>query len=256
MMSRLPLILLVLFVLIPASVGARAPVPSSIPSVVGVGLASAVVRAAGSNTLPAPEVRKQQLRAILSRREFAPARQSLSERIMAWILRGIQRILQWIFGGIGGLEGSGQWLAVVLAIAVVVLFLWFLAGVLARLGGGRFAARPGSEEKASPGPDTPKAALDEAAKLASAGDFRPALRLVYIAALLELDERGLIRFDRTGTNWEYLSAIADHPELQRVLRPVTASFDRKWYGHEQASQSDYRAFLDAYRAVEASEAGR
>lgn len=205
--------------------------------------------------LPSPDVRKERIRTILARREFVPAHETLTDKVVRWIGRKIGRMFAWLADKIGLAGGSTQWIAVVISIVVVVFFLWLLARVVARLVPRGMGGSGEREEDAHAGPGSPKQALEEAAKLAAAGDFRSAVRLVYLAALLRLDERYLIRFDRTGTNWEYLRAISGHRQFHGALQPVTLTFDRKWYGHEPASESDYGAFVDAYQAVESAEAG-
>jgi hypothetical protein len=201
-----------------------------------------------------PRVRKADLNRILARNEFNESSMTwwdkLSERMSGAIERWLRRLAPIGPGG----DKLVNLLSVLLALTVIVLFVVLLAYVLSRVG--RRALDKAAESDNGDiyaGPDTPRLALDEAARLASAGDFRSALRLVYLAALLKLDERDLIRFDRTGTNWEYLSRVRGKPELYGALRPVTLAFDRKWYGHEPATESDYRAFIDAYRNIESPE---
>lgn len=207
--------------------------------------------------LPSPDVRKEKIRDILARREFAGAHISLWDRFVAWMGHKVERAVEWIVGKGAGITGASQFLSGLLAVVVVVLFLVLLAYVLARVGAGGLLTRPAPEtEETYRGPGSSKRALEEAARMAAAGDFRSALRLAYLAALLKLDEQELIRFDRTGTNWEYLAAIRSHPELYRALQPVTLTFDRKWYGREPAGESDYHGFVEAYRAVEAFGAGQ
>lgn len=211
-----------------------------------------------------PQARKQMMRTILARREFAGARIGWFARLMqriarlvAAIFRSIGRAIEGLFGDGPEFHGTSKLLSNLLAVVVIILFLMLLAYVVARLGWRRMvtAAVPEQEDVYS-GPQTTAKALSEAARLAAAGDFRSALRLVYIAALLVLDERELIRFDRSGTNWEYLAALKSHPKIQGALRPVTVVFDRKWYGHEPASESDYDAFVSAFRAVESAEVAK
>lgn len=202
-----------------------------------------------------PEVRKEKLESILTRREFAGSEISAWDRFVKWLNRIIERILGWLFGGIAGQSGTSRMLAVLFAVTIVVLFLLLLAHVIARLTYGTRRNRSESQqEDIYAGPDTSRRALEEASRAASAGDFRSALRLVYLSVLLNLDDRELIRFDRTGTNWEYLATLRKQTEIQNTLRPVTVIFDRKWYGHEPATKDDYNVFVAAYYAVESAEA--
>lgn len=57
------------------------------------------------------------------------------------------------------------------------------------------------------------------------------MRYLYLAALLRLDERGQLRYNRALTNREYLDRVQDNPHLQAALPPIVETFDRVWYGY-------------------------
>jgi hypothetical protein len=81
--------------------------------------------------------------------------------------------------------------------------------------------------------------LDDAATLAERGDFRGALRALYVATLVTLDRRGMIEFDPARTNWQYLRTMP-RGDTRRAFATFTRVFDHKWYGHEPAGPEDYR----------------
>lgn len=204
-----------------------------------------------------PEVRKARMKAILSSPEFADSQPTLFDRVRQYIGRKIAAAVKAIFGDAVESRNAVKAVSVGLAAVAMVLFVLLVAYVVARIGVRRMAARGASEDDdIYAGPETSNHALDEAERAARAGDYRSALRLMYLAMLLRLDDLELIRFDRTGTNWEYLSRLREHPEIHRMLHPITAAFDRKWYGREPADESDYRAFADACRAIESCEAAQ
>jgi hypothetical protein len=62
-----------------------------------------------------------------------------------------------------------------------------------------------------------------------------------------LEERQLVRYDRTQTNQEYLRSVAGQPELANTLRDVIDVFDRVWYGFQSL---DERAFSHYASRVE------
>lgn len=96
-------------------------------------------------------------------------------------------------------------------------------------------------------------ALDRANIEAQAGDYRGAVRFLYLGALLWLDERKLLRYDRSLTNREYLEATRDDTPLHERLAPVVGTFDRVVYGHRELSEADFRAYqqqVDALRELE------
>ena len=90
-------------------------------------------------------------------------------------------------------------------------------------------------------------ALEQAQTLSSSGDYRMAARYLYLGSLLMLEERGMLRYDRTQTNQEYLRSVAGNPELAAVLRDVIDVFDRVWYGYQPL---DDKAFSHYAKRVE------
>jgi len=55
---------------------------------------------------------------------------------------------------------------------------------------------------------TAETAFKRAQELSGAKDYRTAVRYLYLSSLLMLDERGLLRYDRSQTNREYLRKVA------------------------------------------------
>lgn len=97
---------------------------------------------------------------------------------------------------------------------------------------------------------TAKTAFEQASDIARGGDYRTAVRYTYLSALLWLDERELLRYDRALTNREYLERVRDNPNLRTHLTPVVETFDRVWYGHaalDDVAFAAYRAQVEALR---------
>jgi len=93
-------------------------------------------------------------------------------------------------------------------------------------------------------PLTAEAALQQAQTFSAGGDYRTAVRYLYLSALLSLEERGLLRYNRAQTNREYLRSVAHRPELAAVLRDVVDVFDRVWYGFQPLDQDEYSHYAD------------
>jgi len=91
-------------------------------------------------------------------------------------------------------------------------------------------------------PQTSVRADELAATSETVRDYRAAVRYLYLSSLLMLDERGMIRYDRTLTNREHLQQIADQPQLHELLRPVVSTFDRVWYGFAPLNEIRYQEF--------------
>ncbi len=93
--------------------------------------------------------------------------------------------------------------------------------------------------------------------LARNGDFRPAVRAVYLGMLAALAYRELIRLARYKSNAEYLQ------ELQRRIQrdiPDTGAFregiqtvEAVWYGGHHAGDSEFVRMVQLYKTVSAHE---
>lgn len=253
--NRFLLVLLVIMTVTALPTGAAPGAKPAAPAPV----ARPAVRVENPLTPASPKARKEKLNNILARKEFGKAGPSALDRMLNWIGKQLHILLWRLFGRVGlGPISVSKNVSFIVTLVAVVLFLLLLAYVIARINKvNRTAYAPVlAGEGVYSGPGSPKKALDEASKNASEGNFRNALRLVYLAVLLRLDERELIEFNRTGTNWEYLSMLRKHHKVHDTLKPVTMVFDRKWYGHEPASNDDYKSFVQAYEAVEDSEVNK
>ena len=89
--------------------------------------------------------------------------------------------------------------------------------------------------------------LSKADGLTAEGRYREAVRCLYLACLLRIDEAGIARFDRGHTNWEHLQRIESSLKRPGGLefRGPTQAFDRIWYGF----QGEGRADVDRFRAT-------
>lgn len=85
-------------------------------------------------------------------------------------------------------------------------------------------------------------ALDRAQTQARTGDYRTAVRYLYLSSLLWLDERKLISYDRSLTNREYLDQVRSNAPLSQQLSPVVSTFERVWYGKREIAEQDFLAY--------------
>ncbi|HYF62570.1 MAG TPA: DUF4129 domain-containing protein [Herpetosiphonaceae bacterium] len=85
-------------------------------------------------------------------------------------------------------------------------------------------------------------AIQRADEVAVEGDFRKGVRYLYLSTLLWLEERGVLRYDRTLTNREVLEAVPVGSPLRGRLTPVVQTFDRVWYGFDEIDQTAFDAF--------------
>jgi Domain of unknown function (DUF4129) len=139
--------------------------------------------------------------------------------------------------------------------AILAIGGLLLAGVIGYLLLGLHRNMAAEARAAADDPEaglTARSALDQASEIARSGDYRTAMRYLYLSALLWLDERDLLRYDRALTNREYLDHLHDNAALRERLRPVVETFDQVWYGHaplDAQSFALYRAQVEALRDV-------
>jgi len=91
---------------------------------------------------------------------------------------------------------------------------------------------------------TSDVAFKRAQTLSQGGDYRSAVRYLYLSSLLLLDERGLLRYDHSKTNREYLRSVSDSPELSEPLKDVIDVFDNVWYGYHELDEDSFKHYSD------------
>ncbi len=206
-----------------------------------------------------PAAAKRAARTVLTRPEFGsdlPPPPSLAERIAAWL----DRVFSWRQPSTPNVNLPTVNPKIILGILIVIAAGAFavLVGVIVQAIGRRSArSRPlalDEEEATLVEARDNDSLLGLAEQQAKAGDYRRAFRLVYLAALVALDTGGVLRFDRSKTNWEYLRALraAGRGDIYSALTPLTREFDQVWYGFGQTDASHYARALAQYQALQAA----
>lgn len=207
----------------------------------------ALVDALAQPASTAPADAHARLQQILSNPPFErsqPAQPSWPRQLLDWLGRLLERLLRPVGEAAQHSSGAITWsvalIGGLLLAAVIGYLLLGLRRTMVRdvdLAGGDSSAAMNA-----------RVAFDQAGMLAHSGNYRAAVRYLYLAALLRLDERGLLRYDRALTNREYLEQVRGNPALHARLMPVVATFDRVWYGHaplDETTFADYRAQVEA-----------
>jgi hypothetical protein len=88
-------------------------------------------------------------------------------------------------------------------------------------------------------PETWAGLADE---LAARGDFREAIRHLYLALLSRLHRDGVIDYDPTLSNWEYLFAFKGASTVKAGFKELTRRFDFAWYGNEGVDSGAWSIF--------------
>jgi hypothetical protein len=91
-------------------------------------------------------------------------------------------------------------------------------------------------------------ARQRAEEAASEGDYRSAIRYRCLAVLLALDEAGVLIFDRTATDREYLFR-APGP-LQQDLQVLLTRFEEIWYGDSETNAEEWTHYAARAAAIE------
>jgi hypothetical protein len=88
-------------------------------------------------------------------------------------------------------------------------------------------------------PETWAGLADE---LAAKGEYRDAIRHLYLALLSRLHRDGVIDYDPTLSNWEYLFAFKGASSLKAGFKELTRRFDFAWYGNLGVDALAYAMF--------------
>lgn len=160
--------------------------------------------------------------------------------LWAWLLRLLARL----FGqGSGDAVNGGFDLLDTLITVVAAIVLVFILGRILQAALGNFM-READVRQARDDEEriTVAGARRRAADLAQAGSYREAVRQLYLATLLSLEDRGLLRIDRSLTNREVLQSVGRWAEVQGGLRPVVDTFEAVWYGEREPDRETFERY--------------
>lgn len=202
---------------------------------------------------------KRKLAEILRRPEY----QKPEQQEESWFQRMQRRIKEWFDrkfprpevpdGAPEGFQSISFGLQMLLY-AVVLGFIAFLIYRFAPLFAGRFRRRDKGEkgdrvilgERLGEN-ENAQTLFDEAEALARGGNLRGAIRKGYIALLCELSDRRVIGLAQHKTNRDYLRDVRKKGELYKNMNGLTRSFERHWYGFDEADETDWNEFKQTYR---------
>ena len=211
--------------------------------------------------VPVGETKQQakfRLENVLARPEYAtgPRRTNALFRVIEDFFRWLRSL----FPKPRGVSPGGMdwivFLAEVIVIGLTALALVYVLFIVlrrfSRMRGPRVRKKKGARivlgERLEP-EATATDLLSQAEELVRNGDVRGAIRKAYIAVLVELGDRKLISLAQHKTNRDYLNAVRSLPLLFTTMRGLTESFERHWYGLEQATPDDWQNFRAGYLAA-------
>ncbi len=192
---------------------------------------------------------------ILSRSDFHIKKEESTwrQRLQEWLIAQFEAFVRKFFPSFGGVQSSGyaRWLRYVLW-GILVVFVGGVGWIVWK----RLRTRSNKEatrgERVILGETIDETVtvddlLTVALDLARNGEYRQAVRKIYIALLYQLDERRVIRIEPGKTNREYLNAVREQIGVYRPMRELTDRFDQFWYGQIETHHDDYERFLGTYR---------
>ena len=182
------------------------------------------------------------LRRILARPEFQ-WQEAQPARNPAWLQRILDAFADFMERLAYGVQNGVYYGRVPLIAAGVIVFLlslFFLTRNLSRsLVREADLANGNSDDILL----TSQGAMQKAQTLSSQGDYRNAVRYLYLSSLLILDENGVLRYDRSRTNREYVRSVSSKPGLAKPLSDVIEVFDRVWYGFDSVDDVTYQSYV-------------
>ncbi|MEN3331804.1 MAG: hypothetical protein V7641_1169 [Blastocatellia bacterium] len=197
---------------------------------------------------------RDKLRDILDRREY---REKEEGRIAAFLRKIYNKVVAFLgelrdafgrlLGKLFGSAAEGSLISKILVFVALGAFLIFIVRLGRQIKPRRKTARKrtvlGEEIEAGA---TPGDLFEAAMAAARAGDFRAAVRKLYISLLYELSERNLVEIDESATNHEYLARLSRFEALVAPVSEMTDRFDVAWYGMFPTSQEEFSSYLGRY----------
>ncbi|HYO73890.1 MAG TPA: DUF4129 domain-containing protein, partial [Archangium sp.] len=201
--------------------------------------------------VPEPETPKEE-----NTSEDVPT-QGVWQRFMKWLAELLERLFRRSepqsqgprFSAAGG-QAVANALVVVLIAGVVVVLALVLLRMLRKARADEDARLEVSTQDASNLAADPMNALSRppegwahlADELAARGEYREAVRSLYLALLSRLHRDGVIHYDTTLSNWDYLRQFRSRREWVPSFRELTRRFDFAWYGNLPVGADGYRDF--------------
>ena len=185
---------------------------------------------------------REDLEGILATKEYkiyTQEHKSFLQNLLDSLKNWLQQILQNLFPHTDVAKKTFDWLAYGL-IALGIFLLFLLLFLLL----SRFVRHDRIHSKevrlAMDKPLTTQRQLAEAHKLAEAGDYSSALRILFLGFILYLDQNQRIEAKAWKTNWEYYAELKERtPQLANSFYKLAIKFEEAMYGGRPIAKDDY-----------------
>lgn len=176
---------------------------------------------------------RAELEEILSAKEFSG---QISQP--SWWSRLVDRLLHRVPDGVGWIGALLEWLFYFAIVLVIVGICILIARHFRRSPSFTTDRNIPVESSRHTDPETAKA---QAHEYFQRGEYRQAIRYLYLSLLLNLNRAGLLVYDAAKTNGEYLGEIrVSMSGKAERFAALTQFFERKWYGMEESRAEDFQ----------------
>ncbi len=155
-----------------------------------------------------------------------------------WWSQWVERLLRRLPDGVGWAGTLLEWTLYFVAVLAIASICVFIAR--------RFRRSPSFTTNYSIPVESehhtdPEAVKNQAHECFQRGEYRQAIRYLYLSLLLHLDKTGLLKYDIAKTNGEYLGEVrvSMTSKVDRFAS-LTRLFEQKWYGMEESSAGDFQ----------------
>lgn len=145
----------------------------------------------------------------------------------------------------GGFAMFGLILVIVLALLVLLFILIRLFGrsYESGIGGRRFEGEMEITGKWG------ESGAEKATELASTGNYREAVSVLFRATLAGLDSLGWIRYRKSNASRQYLRQLRRSAELYPVFRDLLWKFEVAYYRKDTPDSEDWSFMYDRYKSL-------
>lgn len=192
---------------------------------------------------------RKALKEILSSDEFKPV-----EPNIPWWIRLIEKFFDLIPSGIRNHRWIGtlvEWVLIALTALAVILFLFYVAK--------RFRKLPSFDHEIAINSSyrmDPQDMRKQAYEYYDTGDYRQAIRYLYLSLLLYMNKANFIVYESGKTDGEYIREIKENTiEIYESFASLAKFFQRKWYGAEESTKGDFKKCEEVFATLAGSVPG-
>ncbi len=190
----------------------------------------------------------QQIERILARPEYQQQVPKWWSKFAERVTDVLGRILDFLFGNLLGdsLQHASPALRWALVIILIGALAALVAHILLTIQRAFQPPRPSAQASSSSAGQwlSPEQLREAAFGAASAGDYQQALRYLYASLIGYLDRQGIVVYDHTATNWDYLRQVRDRPQIAEQIRRLNNIADGVWYGRRVLDRAGFERCVE------------